>query len=160
MVKIPTLEAAPTRREVCTYAWQIASIVAAGALTGCGGGGSSPSDVPQLTSVPATASGRTVSVPVASGSPLFAVGSAATTVQLPDLGTFLLAHTGDTVFTAMTAICTHEQCTINGFSGSRFVCPCHGSQFTTAGAVAMGPAASPLKQFATTFADGVVTFNV
>ena len=153
-------EPPPTRREFCAYACQIASAIAAGALTGCGGGSpTSPSSPAQpLSSVTGAVSGRTISVSIDSASPLAAVGSAAT-VQT-GLGTFLLARTAQESFAALTATCTHESCTINGFSGSQFVCPCHGSRFTTGGAVANGPATRPLQQYATQFANGVLTFTV
>lgn len=76
------------------------------------------------------------------------------------LGSFLLARTGDTTVTALTAICTHEGCTVSNSSGSQFVCPCHGSTFNASGSVAKGPANRALQTFATQVANGVVTFNV
>jgi cytochrome b6-f complex iron-sulfur subunit len=59
----------------------------------------------------------------------------------------------------LTATCTHEGCTINGFSGSQFVCPCHGSTFTTTGSVVQGPANRPLQQFSAQVSGDVVTFT-
>ncbi len=94
---------------------------------------------------------------MASGA-LATVGGLATT-QTP-LGSFLLARTGENTVTALTAICTHEGCTVSNFSGSQFVCPCHGSAFTTSGGVANGPANRALQQFPTQVANGVVTFAV
>jgi hypothetical protein len=44
-------------------------------------------------------------------------------------GSFLVARTGTDTFTALTAICTHQQCTVTGFADNRYVCPCHGSQY-------------------------------
>ncbi len=60
----------------------------------------------------------------------------------------------------MTAVCTHEGCAVSGFANSVYVCPCHGSEFNTSGAVVQGPATSSLRQFPTTFANNVVTISV
>jgi nitrite reductase/ring-hydroxylating ferredoxin subunit len=44
---------------------------------------------------------------------------------------------------AINATCTHLGCLVKQ-AQSGFDCPCHGSQFTAAGAVTNGPATSPL----------------
>jgi Rieske Fe-S protein len=75
------------------------------------------------------------------------------------IGNFLVTRTGASSATALTAVCTHEGCTINGFSGANFVCPCHGSTFTSGGAVVTGPANRALQQFPAQVADGAVTFT-
>jgi len=97
-------------------------------------------------------------VTVDAGSALAAVNSAA--MVQTSLGTFLLARTAQDTFSALTAICTHEGCSITGFGNNQFVCPCHGSRFTTAGSVANGPAMRALQQYTTQFANGVLTFTV
>lgn len=147
----------PTRREFCAYACQIASAVAAGALAGCGGSPTSPS-APQMASVAGTVNGRTISVAIDSASALAAVGSAA--MVQSSLGTFLVSRTAQEAFTALTAVCTHESCTITGFDGNQYVCPCHGSRFTTSGTVVSGPAPRALRQFTTQFSNGVLMFTV
>jgi cytochrome b6-f complex iron-sulfur subunit len=51
-------------------------------------------------------------------------------------------------FTAVQVACTHEGTFINyNANGNNFVCPNHGSTFTTVGAVTLGPASSSLKQY-------------
>jgi len=72
-------------------------------------------------------------------------------------GVFLLARTGANTFSALDAICSHESCTITGANGTTYVCPCHGSRYSRSGQVLEGPAKASLRQFPTTFADGVVT---
>jgi len=150
-----------TRREFCASACRGASLLATGLLTACGGGGSptSPSGggAPQLSSVSGTVSGRTVSVSIDGSAALASVGSAA--ILQTSLGTFLVARTSQESFSVLTAICTHQGCTVTGFSGSQFVCPCHGSQYTTSGAVANGPATRPLQSFPTQFSGGTMTFQ-
>jgi len=59
----------------------------------------------------------------------------------------IIIHTGDD-FRAFTSICTHEQCTVGDFRGGRIVCPCHGSQYDSAGQVVVGPAPRALREFA------------
>ena len=153
-----------SRREFCTHACQIASMAAMGALLqGCGGGGGGasgtlPTNVPVLGSVAGTSASGAVNVTVDAGSPLAAVGSAA--MVQSSSGLFLVTRTGADAFTALTATCTHEQCTISGFTGSEFVCPCHGSRFSTSGAVLNGPATRSLRTFATRFANNVLTISV
>ena len=75
------------------------------------------------------------------------------------IGTFLVTRTSANAATVLTATCTHEGCTITGFSGSQFVCPCHGSTFTNSGSVVQGPASRALQQFAAQATDTTVTFT-
>ena len=148
-----------TRREFCTCACHAVTLIAAGALSACGGSSpTAPSNVPQLGSVASAINGRTITINVDASPTLSAVGAAA--IAQTSLGSFLVARTAQDAFTALTAICTHEGCTVTGFANSRYVCPCHGSQYTTSGSVVNGPAPRPLQQFPTTFANGVLTFTV
>jgi len=154
-----------TRREFCTHACQLA---AAGALAGslgavlegCGGGGGGngtlPSDIPLLGTVSGTATGGGVNVTIP-GSPLASVGGAA--LVQSSSGSFLVARTGQDTFSALTATCTHQACTIIGFTGNTFVCPCHGSRFSTSGAVQNGPATRSLRSFATRFDGTTLTIS-
>ena len=148
-----------------------ACLAAAGATlgtsaTGCGGGGggsspTAPSPVTGAATLPtvtANVSGSQALLTIDGGSPLASVGGAAL-VQAG--GTqVLVARTAQDAFAAVTAICTHEACTINGVTGATFVCPCHGSRFSTSGAVLNGPATRALRQFATQFSGGVLAITL
>lgn len=151
-----------TRREFCAQACYAASLAAAGVLVNaCSGGNpTSPSggSAPALPSVSGTVAGRTVSVSINASSPLATVGNAA--LVQTSLGNFLVARVAQDNLTALTAVCTHEAQTVNGFSGGRYVCNVHGSQFSTTGAVVMGPANSALRSYPTTFTSDVVSFTV
>jgi cytochrome b6-f complex iron-sulfur subunit len=155
-----------TRREFCAQACQLASAAAVGTLLqACGGGGgggitggSLPPDVPALATLSATAASGGATLNIDAGSPLASVGSAAL-VQSPS-GLILVAHTAPDTFTAVTATCTHENCTITGFTGQAFVCPCHGSRFSTNGTVQNGPATRNLRSFTTRFSANVLTISV
>lgn len=161
--RIETLPApASTRRQFCAHACQATSLAAAASLAAaCGGGSptspSSGSNAPQLSSVNGAVSGRVVSVTIDASGPLATTGSAA--LVQSSLGQFLITRVSDTSYTVLTAVCTHQSCTVSGFQNSRFVCPCHGSQFTTSGSVSNGPATQALRSFAASFANGVVTFS-
>ena len=148
------------RREFVVQSFQVASLATLGSiLQGCGGSPSSPSSsAPSLTSVNGTVASGAVSVTVDAGGPLANVGGAA--LVQSSSGNFLVSRTAQDAFTALTAICTHEQCTITGFQSPRYVCPCHGSQYATSGAVLQGPATQALRQFATRFSGNVLTITL
>jgi Rieske Fe-S protein len=159
-----------TRREFCGTACRALSVAAIGGsmaslLQACGGGGSSsPTGTSgsfggaALPSLNGTAVNGGVTVPVAAGSPLATVGGAA--LVRSSSGTFLVARTAQEAFTALTAICTHESCTITDVSNQTYVCPCHGSRFSQTGQVQNGPATRGLRSFATSFANDVVTITL
>lgn len=59
----------------------------------------------------------------------------------------LIINTG-TKIVALSAICTHQGCTVGYQSAADDIeCPCHGSVFSTTGSVLNGPAASPLRSY-------------
>ncbi len=60
----------------------------------------------------------------------------------------IVIRTGDTQYTALSKICTHQQCTVDyNASTNQLPCPCHGSVFSIGGTVLEGPANSALKKF-------------
>jgi Rieske Fe-S protein len=153
-----------TRRDFCLAACQALSLGAiAATIQACGGGGGNPNDpngngnVPTLPTIPATVTNGAATVPVG-GTALAAPGGAATVTS--SLGTMLVVRKDATNVVALTATCTHEACTITGFTGSIFQCPCHGSQYDTNGSVVRGPAARSLRQFSATLANDVITITV
>jgi cytochrome b6-f complex iron-sulfur subunit len=149
------------RRSFCVHACQTAAAVAMGTvLHGCGG--SSPTapvdpgdDLPLISGTPSSGN---ILVTVDASSPLAAVGSVA--IVQSSIGIVLVARTGQSSFSAVTATCTHEQCTITGHIDQTYVCPCHGSRYNTAGSVLNGPATRSLQQFPTQFANNVLTIDV
>ncbi len=155
-----------TRREFCGGLCRTAA--AGGVLStipGCGGGGggsstTSPSGMtsPSLVRLTGTAVGNQVTVDIAAGSALAATGGQAL-VQAGSTS-LLVARTGTSTFTALTAICTHEACLIANGDGGAFVCPCHGSRFDTTGRVLTGPAVSSLRSFATVFSGSSLTITI
>ena len=122
------------------------------AAPGGGGGGTAP----QLAVINGTVSGGAVMVGV-EGVELAHVGGAA--LVRSTVGDFLVAHTAQDSFTALTAICTHEACTITGFRSPTYVCPCHGSQYSTAGQVLSGPATRSLRTYPTQLTGTLLTIT-
>jgi len=160
--RIAVEHASQTRREFCQQACHAASLAALGVLLpGCGGSPTAPSgggNFPALPVVTSTITGNAFTLTVDASSPLNAVGSAAL-VQASGQP-FLVAHTAQDTFVALAGTCTHAQCTVAGFSGGEYVCPCHGSRYNTSGVVVSGPAPRNLAQFASAFANGVLTVSV
>ena len=149
----------PSRRQFCVHACQTASLVVAGGfLQACAGNPTSPSNATNLPTINAAAASGMLSLTIDAASPLTAVGGAALVQSAA--GNVLVSHTAQDTFAAVTAVCTHEACTVTGISGSTFVCPCHGSQFSATGGVVKGPAASPLRSFSTRVSGNVLTITL
>jgi len=156
VIKLDNLST-PTRREFCTCCSKAAGALALGTVAACGGSPTSPSsNSSPLTSVTGVVSGRVVTVAVGSG-PLATTGGMAITQT--SIGNFLITRTAATSATVLTATCTHEGCTVSNFSGSQFVCPCHGSTYATSGTVVQGPANRPLSSFAAQINGDTLTFT-
>lgn len=61
-------------------------------------------------------------------------------------------------FTAVQVACTHEGTSIAyNSSQGKFICPNHGSTFSTTGAVTLGPAATNLKTYNIAIAGNIMT---
>ena len=148
-----------SRRRFCAGACQVASgATLATFFSACGGSPTSPSGMGAMLGVlSGRFTGSSVQVNVA-GSALADVGGAALVESTA--GVFLLARTSASAFSALDAVCTHESCTITGADGAAYVCPCHGSRYNRSGQVLAGPARASLRQFATSFTDGVVTISL
>ncbi len=67
------------------------------------------------------------------------------------VGDIIVIRTGTSQFTALSKICTHQQCTVGYDPGTNELpCPCHQSRFNINGGVLNGPASSPLTKFTVT----------
>jgi cytochrome b6-f complex iron-sulfur subunit len=159
---VAEIETPISRRRFCAGACQAASGATLATLfTACGGssptspsGGGSASPLGKLAG---QFSGSTVRVNV-SGSALADVGGAALIESVA--GLFLISRTSANAFVAVDAVCTHEGCTITGANADGYVCPCHGSRYNRNGQVLAGPAKASLRQYATTFTDGIVAVTL
>jgi cytochrome b6-f complex iron-sulfur subunit len=62
----------------------------------------------------------------------------------------MLIRISQTQFTALNLICRHKGCTVE-YNGEKFVCPCHGSQYSADGTVIHGPAQKNLRMYETVY---------
>lgn len=154
-----------SRREfVGTVTWSaVAAALAAcggggnGGVTppgGGGGGGGGGSDLPAGVTV----NGNVITIALSQQPGLAAVNGFLLIPQA-QAKTFVI-NLGASGFRAFTSICTHEGCDVNNFSGGTINCPCHGSQYNTAGQVVAGPAPSPLQEFTTAFNASTNTLTI
>lgn len=69
--------------------------------------------------------------------------------QVPSGNPGLLFVTKDGKFKAISALCTHQGCTVKWQGSDKdLICPCHGSKFALNGKVELGPATIPLPTYA------------
>lgn len=72
----------------------------------------------------------------------------------------MLIRMDESRFIAVSTICRHKGCTVE-LEGDKFVCPCHGSEYTREGKVTQGPSKANLKTFETMFDSktGIITIK-
>lgn len=76
------------------------------------------------------------------------------------LGNIIVIRTGQSSYVALSKICTHQGCTVSYNSSAKEVtCPCHGSLFSTTGAVMQGPAPVALKSYNVTVSGSTLTIG-
>jgi Rieske Fe-S protein len=73
----------------------------------------------------------------------------------------MLIRKSEIEFLAVKTICSHKGCDVD-LDGNKFICPCHGSEYTLEGKVTHGPAKQDLKTFETVFDSekGTVTIKM
>jgi cytochrome b6-f complex iron-sulfur subunit len=135
----------------------LAAVCAGCSLYSCG---SDPKNDP----APGT-DGGTTNPPPAGGSNIL---SANLDSEMKNIGDFkvaggvilvrLAAGATASAFTAVQVACTHQGTSINyNAAQGKFICPNHGSQFSTGGAVLLGPASTALKLYNVTVNGSALT---
>ena len=72
----------------------------------------------------------------------------------------IVIRTGTSSFVALSALCTHQGCTVGYNSSSKeLVCPCHGGTFDTNGNVLGGPPPKALQKFTVTQSGNTLTIK-
>jgi cytochrome b6-f complex iron-sulfur subunit len=75
-------------------------------------------------------------------------------------GNIIIIRSGDSTYLAFSKICTHQGCTVTyDAADNELPCPCHGSVFSTSGAVLEGPASSSLKKYTVTKSGNTLTIK-
>jgi cytochrome b6-f complex iron-sulfur subunit len=131
-----------------TFLAQSAILAAAAALAACGAGGDavtspilSGSATIKVSDYPALASVGGVALVNVSGSPL------------------AIVHTDASSYVALSRVCPHQGSIVN-FTGSGFLCPNHGAQFTETGTWVGGQRTSNLRSYPTTFDSTTDTLTI
>lgn len=75
-------------------------------------------------------------------------------------GNIIIIRSGSDTYLAFSKICTHQGCTVTyDAADNELPCPCHGSVFSTTGAVLKGPATSSLKRYTVTKSGNTLTIK-
>lgn len=73
----------------------------------------------------------------------------------------IVIRVSESKFVALNITCTHKKCEVE-FDGTKFECPCHGSEFSKTGKVLNGPAKKNLISYKTEYnsEDNTLTINL
>lgn len=75
-------------------------------------------------------------------------------------GNIIIIRSGANSYLAFSKVCTHQGCTVTfNASENELPCPCHGSVFSTSGAVLEGPASTSLKQYSVSKSGDILTIS-
>lgn len=153
-----------TRRDFFVKTLQGAVVVAVPAvfstfIQGCKDNIDGPSGA-ALDKLQATLVNGVVTLDITSSSSLAKVGGAA--IVNYGSGSLLVDHPSDNVYNALSAVCTHQGCSIDNYDSgtSNFVCPCHSSRFAVDGAVVSGPATQALTKYPAVFANNQLKITI
>ena len=72
----------------------------------------------------------------------------------------IIIRSTETVYLALSKVCTHQGCDVTYSSANKNLpCPCHGSKFSTTGAVMNGPATTNLKTYDVKQNENILTIS-
>ncbi len=141
-------------------------LAAAGTLVqlgGCGGDSGAMIDAP--TKMPDASSGSCPTNELCLDTTKSPYTSLASTsgfaVVSSSKGQLIVVRTSATAAVTLSAVCTHQGCTVTYRSSTMLLfCPCHGAEFTLSGSVQTGPATVPLKTYQTALSGNIITITL
>ena len=146
-----------TRRDVVGTGAKAAAFVGLAGIgtsvvAGCGGGQSSgggSNNAPSPSSAISTDSSGNAQMSFASYPNLQQTGGAYVVSITAASGTHTISvvRADSSTVDAVSPVCTHSGCPLNGYSGGQYLCNCHGSTFAANGSVINGPARSNLPTY-------------
>jgi cytochrome b6-f complex iron-sulfur subunit len=108
---------------------------------------------PAISTSPSTGSAINLDLSLTENSSLNSAGSSKLVQNI------LIINTG-TKIVALSAICTHQGCTVGYNPGAKDIeCPCHGSTYSLSGSVINGPAISPLRSYTVSQTGNLLTIT-
>lgn len=134
--------------------------LAGAALASCGGGGGDTVDA-AIDAPPGTCPTNELCLDVTKAPNTALANVNGFVIVTATVGKLVVVRTSTTAVAALSAICTHQGCTVTYQSSTmKLFCPCHGAEFTLTGAVAASPATQPLKTYTATLAGNIVTIKL
>jgi Rieske Fe-S protein len=119
---------------------------------GGGGGGGGGGPTPGVT-----VTGSVIAVDILQASRLAATNGF---LYIPEAAT-IVVNLGNEQFRAFNSVCTHQQGAVNSLESGALQCESHGSRFNPSnGAVMVGPAELPLRQYTASFNPGTNTVTI
>lgn len=110
--------------------------------------------------IPAVENGKVV-LPFSDVPQLMNVGGSYTAQPQGLADTLIIVRVNATTVAALSAICTHQGCSVEYVSASSDLeCPCHGSRFDLNGAVTAPPATTPIRKYTAVVDAQSVTITV
>jgi nitrite reductase/ring-hydroxylating ferredoxin subunit len=70
-----------------------------------------------------------------------------------------LVRVSQTQISALSKRCAHQGCEVGAYNGTKFICPCHGSQYNADGSRISGPTPGPLPSYPAALAGSIVTIS-
>ena len=132
-------------------------VAAAGALAVVAGCQQQGSSLP-TAAVSSCSNGQCIDLGDSANKDLTSLGGAMLVDTTSD--TIMVVRVSDTQIVALSAICTHAGCSMDYLPAERLLnCACHGSQFSTDGAVTRGPARRELRVYRATLANNMIVIN-